>query len=348
MTVPMAELLDWSLALVPVLVMVCLFVWLDIFKLMSLGEVLVLLLAGGVVAIAVYPISGRLIDVLPLGFSGYSRFVAPWIEESFKALVIVTLFYLNRIGYKLDAVISGFAVGAGFSVVENILYLLRFPDLQPTVWMVRGLGTALMHGATCATLAAIAHELAERETREAASDYQFNPLWVLPGLVVAAAIHTLFNQFPDRPMLAMLGALVGTPLLLMAIFHFGSNEARGWLIEESANHRAALAALEGGAFPDDASGRKIAALAARAGGAQAAHIRDYLTVAMRLMVAAEEKLLGKPVPPAAELERDFAALESAKAAIGRSGFAALDPLLPFSRNDLWELKELREDLRKDG
>ena len=47
-----------------------------------------------------------------------------------KALVIVGLFRFNRIGYKLDAVISGFAIGAGFSVVENILYLAVFPELR--------------------------------------------------------------------------------------------------------------------------------------------------------------------------------------------------------------------------
>ena len=58
------------------------------------------------------------------------------------------LFAANRIGYKLDAVIFGFAIGAGFSVVENIFYLVRFPSSPPPVWMVRGLGTAVMHGTT--------------------------------------------------------------------------------------------------------------------------------------------------------------------------------------------------------
>ena len=64
--------------------------------------------------------------------------------------------------------------------------------------MVRGLGTAIMHGTTLAILAAIAHELAERETRGAARDYDFNPLWFVPGFLAAVAIHTLFNQFPER------------------------------------------------------------------------------------------------------------------------------------------------------
>ena len=341
----MAELFDWSLALLPALLMVGLFVWLDVFKLMSLREIVLLLLLGGLAALAAYPISGRVIDQLPLGFSFYSRFVAPWIEEALKAVAVAGLILANRIGYKLDAVVSGFAIGAGFSVVENIFYLVRFPELEASVWMVRGLGTALMHGATCAILAAVAHEMAERANRKSAARFRFNPLWLVPGLLVAGLIHTGFNQFPDRPMVAMMGALVATPLVLMGIFQFGTAEAQGWLAEESAAHRDALDQLKAGAFPADESGRRIAALAARLGGAPGERVRDYLAVEMALVVAAEEKLLGKPVD-AGNLQPLFDRRDSLRASIGRTTLAALDPLLPLSRNDRWEVAELREDVKR--
>jgi RsiW-degrading membrane proteinase PrsW (M82 family) len=109
-----AEAGRWGLALVPVLLLLLLFVWLDAFKLMRFGEVLTLLLLGGAAGIAAYPVSGRLLDTLPIGFSSYSRFVAPWIEEAIKCAIVVLLFRFNRIGYKIDAVICGFAIGAGF------------------------------------------------------------------------------------------------------------------------------------------------------------------------------------------------------------------------------------------
>ena len=341
----MAELLDWSLALVPVMLMIGLFVWLDVFKLTSLKEILLLLLLGGATALVAYPISGRVIDQLPLGFSFYSRFVAPWIEEALKAVAVAGLLIANRIGYKLDAVISGFAIGAGFSVVENIFYLLRFPELQASVWMVRGLGTALMHGAATALVAAIAHEFAERANRRAAARFRFNFLWLLPGLLVAGLVHMAFNQFPDRPMVAMMGALVATPLVLMGIFQFGTAEAQGWLAEESAAHRDALAQIRAGAFPDDPSGRRIAALAARQGGEAGNCIRDYLAVEMALVVAAEEKLLGQPVA-LDEVGALFSERVERRRGLGRATLAALDPLLPFSRNDRWEVAELREDLKR--
>lgn len=345
----LAQVIDWSVALVPVLVLTAGFVWLDVFKLMSLREMLGLLLLGGIAAGAAYPLSGMFLDTLPLGFTNYSRFVAPWIEEAMKAIAIISLFRFNRIGFKLDAVISGMAIGAGFSVVENVVYLLRFPDLTAGVWMVRGLGTAVMHGTTLAIMAAIAHELAERETREAAAAYDFNPWWFVPGFLAAVAIHTLFNQFPGRPLLAMVGTILLAPLALMAIFRLGTSEAQQWLGVERDAHRAMLDTLRAGRFPDDATGGRIAALAGRAGTRTAAQIRDYWTLLTQLVLTAEETLLDQSADDeriAVSAAADFTRLEQLKQALGRTTMAALSPLLPFSRNDYWELCQLRERLRK--
>src|SRR5256885_16758885 len=100
----------WGLALVPVLVLLAVFIWLAAFKLMSFKEIRVRLLPGGSGAAVAWPIAGRFLDTLPIGFSIYSRFVAPWIEEAIKAAAMIALFRLNRIGYKIDAIISGFAI----------------------------------------------------------------------------------------------------------------------------------------------------------------------------------------------------------------------------------------------
>ncbi len=338
----------WGIALIPVLVLLAVFTWLDAFELMNFREILLLLVLGGVAAVAVYPVSGRLIDTLPLGFSGYSRFVAPWLEEAVKAVVMIGLFWFNRIGYKLDAVISGFAIGAGFSVVENVIYLTIFPQYGTGTWLVRGLGTAVMHGTTLAILAAIAHQFAERETRQAAGDFDFNPLWFLPGYLAAVALHTAFNQFPDRPMVAMLGAVVFAPVAIIAIFHFGTAEAERWLATESAAHRAQLKALEAGGWPDDVSGRKIAALAERLPPHTAARIRRFWQLQAWLVIQAEEAMMEEAAGDVS-LDREqvraaFAELQGLRRALGRSTLAAVKALLPFSRNDYWEVSELRQRL----
>ena len=348
MTALLPEAAHWGLALVPVLVLLAVFVWLDAFELMRFREILLLLALGGVAAVAVYPVSGRLIDTLPIGFSGYSRFIAPWLEEGVKAIVMIGLFWFNRIGYKLDAVISGFAIGAGFSVVENIIYLTIFPQYGTGTWLVRGLGTAVMHGTTLAILAAIAHELAERETRESAGDFNFNLLWFLPGYLVAVALHMTFNQFPDRPMLAMMGAVVVAPVAILAIFQFGTAEAERWLTTERAAHQAQVDALKAGQWPDGPSGRKIAALAERLGPENAKRVHRYWELQAWLVAQAEETMIeeaaGKVSVDKEQVAAAFAELEGLRRALGKSTYTALKALLPFSRNDYWEVSELRQRL----
>ena len=342
------ESLHWGVALVPVLVLLAVFVWLDAFALMSLKEILVLLALGALGAVAAYPISGKMLDTLPIGFSLYSRFIAPWIEEAIKAVIMIALFRMNRIGYKLDAVISGFAIGAGFSVVENIFYLTIFPNYGTGTWLVRGFGTAIMHGTTLACLAAIAHEFAERETREAAGDFDFNLMWFVPGYAVAVALHTAFNQFPERPLVAMLGAVVIAPILLIGILSVGTAEAHRWLVVEKAEHLAQLEALRAGGWPDSPAGKRIAALAGRLDPEAAKRVRRYWELKAWLVAEAEETMIEEEEGDAefdpAKIRAAFAELDGLKRALGRSTFSALQSLLPFSRNDQWEVAELKQRL----
>src|SRR5437764_4330534 len=285
------EAAHWGLALIPVLVLLAVLDWLDAFERVNLKEILALLLLGGLAALLAWPVSGRLLDTLPIGFSNYSRFVAPWIEEAIKGAMIIVLFRMNRIGYKVDAVIAGFAIGAGFSVVENIIYLIRFPDYGAGTWLVRGFGTAVMHGATLAVMATIAHEFAERETRKPANEFDFRLWWFIPGYLAAVALHMAFNQFPDRPLIAMPGAVIVAPLALIAIFYFGSHEAQRWLAVEVAEHRAALKALRTGRWPDGPAGERIGALAARLDPEGAKRIRRYWELRAWLVAEAEEVLI---------------------------------------------------------
>ena len=348
MTALWTQSAHWGLALFPVLVLLAVFVWLDAFKLMRFSEIVALLLLGGAGALAAWPVAGRFLDTLPIGFSDYSRYVAPWIEEAIKAALMVLLFRLNRIGYKLDAVISGFAIGAGFSVVENIIYLVRFPDYAAGTWLVRGFGTAVMHGTTLAILAAIAHELAERETREAAADFDFHLWWFLPGYLIAVALHTAFNHFPDQPLVAMLGALVVAPVVLIGIFQFGTAEAERWLKAEHDGHEAQYEALTAGRWPEVPSSRKIAALAARVDQQSARRIRRYWELQAWLVAEAEETMLEEETGDVrfdpARIRAAFAELDSLRRALGPSTYRTLRALLPFSRNDYWEVAELKQRL----
>jgi len=214
--------------------------------------------------------------------------------------------------------------------------------------MVRGLGTAVMHGSAVAVLAATAHEFAEREMRGTVADFNFNLLWFIPGYLGAVAIHTAFNQFPEQPMMAMIATLAIAPFLIMGMFRFGAVEAQKWLSHEREVHRVALEAWQAGRYPDDDSGKKIAALVARSDPRTALNIREYCEQLTFLAWTAEDALHDQ-VDDVSKVEVEagaaFDRLEALRHDLGKTSFAALKPLLPFSRNDYWEISELEERLK---
>ena len=65
-----------------------------------------------------------------------------------------------------------------------------------------------------------------------------------------------------------------------------------------------------------------------------------------LVAEAEETLIeqeeGAVVMDKADVRAAFRELEGLRRALGKSSFTAFNALLPFSRNDYWELSELRQ------
>jgi len=346
-------ILNVVLALAPVLLLLAAFVWLDVLHLLSTRAIFSLVALGGLAAIASYPLSGQALDALPLGFSGYSRFVAPWIEEGLKGLTIVWLFARNRVGYKIDAVLCGLAIGTGFSLVENGIYLIQQPEISSGIWLVRGAGTAVMHTGTAAIMAALSHQLNERSLLAHLGDWKFHPTAFIPGYLVATALHTGFNQFPDRPIVAMVAAMIVVPFVAIFLYRFGAREASHMLEQEREEHVADQPALEAGEWPDSECGRQLRAYVEERSGRPdlAAQVMEYWRLLGELVLSAEDRLVeranGARLDPQAELDRTrFARLAEIERELDHPTLRSVRRLLPFSRNDLWSLDELREQLHR--
>ena len=121
-------LLHALLGLLPVVCFLGALVYLDSYKLVGRRWVLGTIIVGGLIAGLSYLANGWLLPVLDMEFQSYTRYVSPFIEELLKALVIIALIRLHRIGFLVDAAIFGFAVGTGFAVIENMYYLQILPD----------------------------------------------------------------------------------------------------------------------------------------------------------------------------------------------------------------------------
>lgn len=331
-------------ALAPVLIFLGVFVWLDAFKLVSRGELVLLLIGGGAMALVSYAVNGRFIDAMPIGFSDFSRFVSPPVEEVLKAALIFALFARNRIGFVIDAAIVGVAVGAGFSVVENLIYLGVFTHANVGVWVVRGFGTAIMHAGASALFATIGQHFTERYSRIDAQRHRFEILLFLPGLAVAIVAHGLFNQFAAQPVIAMVLTLFLVPLLFFLIFSRSEHSAHNWLLTDYENHQHMLNDIREGRLVDSPAGRFVLALAEQLPQQVAADIFRYIQVHTWLVAKAEEDLIDLEEGRAEDLGRtvhnQLQELHALERRIGPTALLTLNRHLHFTRRDLWEIHEL--------
>ncbi len=350
--------MDWLLfaklvvGVSPVLVLLIVFERLDVFQLVSSSSVAAYTLLGAALAALSYVSNAHVMDGLPIGFTDYSRYVAPVIEEVLKGLVIVGLFATDRVGFKLDAAIAGFAVGAGFSLFENTYLLTIFPTASLGVWLVRGFGTAVMQGGATALFAVITHEFTEHQAHKQGRHARLYPWLFAPGLLVAIAIHSAFNHLSGQPMQAMLGAFVLIPLTLLTVFAKGGASAHDWLENDHDGHAALLVELRAGRLAETREGRALDALAKRFPPGIAGRLREWIELQLTLVLRAEEVLLaherGEHVEIGAAEHAQFHRLDELGRQIGRAARHGIQPHLRFSRSDLYELHMLRHRAFANG
>ena len=174
-----------TVALLPVLVFLLALVLADSFKLVSTPNLARALAAGALAAVAATLLHGWLFDAFDVtdqGLVPFSRYVAPVTEETLKALFLVYALWRRQIGFLVDAAIIGFAIGAGFSTVENIEYLRTLTSTTIWLWVVRGFGTAMLHAGTTAIIAITAKSLIDRSPQRGLAV-------LIPGWAAAVLLH---------------------------------------------------------------------------------------------------------------------------------------------------------------
>ena len=341
-----------AICVLPVIVCLAAMEWIDAFKLLGLRDVVVLMVAGAVIATAAYYANGGVLDRFPIGADVYSRYGAPMVEEGLKAACIVALLARNRIGYLIDAAITGFAVGSGFALAENLFFLHQFTGANMGVWLVRGFGTAIMHGGATALFSIITLALYSPRLRVSADRFHFSPVLFVPGLVAAVLMHGIFNHFQHAPLLAMGVVLLGVPISLFAIFSAGETYAHRWLVEDRATHARLLDDMRSGAFEQTAGGRALAALAARMDPHSAADLFDYVRTNTEMVARADETLLAiedhERVALDVVLRGKLEHLHNLERRLGQTTLMAVRQHLQLSRDDLWKLHTLEADSRRNG
>jgi protease PrsW len=327
--------------LAPVLVFLGVLVSLDSFKLVPLARVLRFVLAGAGGAFVGWTLHTFLLAHHLVSETRLVHFIAPVTEETLKAIPVAYLVLRRRVGFLVDAAILGFAVGAGFALVENVEYLRAIHESHVSLWIVRGFGTAVLHGGTTAILAIVAKALDSRRATAAL-------VALLSGLGVAVAIHSLFNQFVLPPVVATLVLFVTLPFLLVGVFTLSERSTRRWLGDGFDSEVEMLQVTLQKHLEETRVGRYLQSLESRFDGTVVADMLCLVRIHLELGIRAKGVLLareaGLTVPPDEEVRASLKELRYLERSIGRTGLLALAPVLPAGSRDVWGIHMLESDV----
>ena len=322
--------------LLPVGCFLAVLLYLDSYKLVKLKAVVAVVAGGAVVAGASYLANDRALGLLDIDLTHFSRYVSPFIEELLKGLVIVGLIRAHRVGFLVDAAIFGFAVGTGFALVENIHFLDIARDAGVGTWIVRGFGTAIMHGGATAIFAVMGVALLERAS---GADMRLHML--LPGLFVAVLLHSAYNHLLASPRVATLATLVVVPLLLYVVFRRSEKAVGDWLGRGFDADTEMLELINSGRLSDSPVGQYLHTLKDKFQGPVVADLLCYLKLHTELALRAKGVLMmrenGFDVPIDDETRSKLTEIRFLEKSIGRTGLLAMKPMMHMSNEDLWQL-----------
>lgn len=298
---------------------------------------------GALAAALAFTVHRLLLEGVAIDPAVLRRYVAPAIEEPLKAALVVTLIARARVGFLVDAGIHGFAAGTGFALVENAWYAHALGDAGPWLWVLRGLGTAVLHGSTTAIVAITTRTLADRHVPWAPA--------MLPGLVLAFAVHSAYNHLALNPLLATAFVLLAAPVVMLVAFAVSERATRDWVGHGLDRDADLLELIHSGAIEHTPAGEYLTSLRARFPGTLVADMLCLLEIrlelAMRvkgLLIAREAGLDLAPDPGVADNLRELGFLERS---IGATGRLAMRPLLPEGR-ERWQIRLLEGRAARAG
>ena len=323
------------ISVLPVVVFLIALMFLDSYKLIRFRTVLLTVCLGFGVAFACWYINDSLKELLGFEHTRYAKYVSPIVEEALKASYIVFLISSKRVGFMVDGAIRGFAMGTGFAIVENVIMLSQLPDTSMFIWIIRGFGTAVMHGGTTALFGIISKDLSDRHESSAA--------WILlPGLLIAIIIHSAYNHLIYiSPELSAAGIVIGLPLVMLLVFQQSERSLKKWLGIGFDTDSELFEMITSGNITETRIGKYLISLKSRFPGEVVADMLCLLRIHLELSIRAKGMLLmreaGFDAPLDPEIKERFQELNYLEKSIGKTGRLTIMPFLRWSSHDLWQL-----------
>lgn len=326
----------FAVSLVPVVLFLFTLNYLDSFRLVRPRNIAIALAVGVVAAMVSLTINDILMQATGMSRTVTSRYAAPLIEETLKAAYVAWLIHNRRVGFMVDAAITGFAVGAGFALIENTYYIRVLESHNIAVWIVRGLGTAVMHGGMTAIYGLVTRTLVDR----------WGARWstYTPALGAVILAHSIYNHFILPPVTATILLHVLLPTTLLLAFRASERATRRWLGSQMDVDAELLEIVQSGAVGSSRIGHYTREMQRQFDPEMVVDMLCYMRVHLELAIAAKGMLMMreagfKPSTPEGTREK-FVELRHLEKNIGITGLLAIKPLLHKSTRDIWQIYQL--------
>lgn len=337
------------ISFIPIIIYLVILKSLDSFKLVKWKGLCLGIMLGIVSCAVAYSVS----DIAAcLDISYYS----PPAEELLKALAAILLMRVIHIAFFAEALCYGAAVGAGFALLENIVYLAYNPSMLPATALFRGMGTAMLHiGCTALFLTLLLlltspSPIHRRAVAKASGRYTPATLfalllkdgWKLVAALPSVFIHALYNIQYFSPLVRMLTVVVLFLIVFLLVSSYNERRITRWMEQSIMYDVELLTAIRGGKLADTKAGEYLLAVKEQFDAEVFFDMICYIQLYLELTISAKSRMMLREVGlPSAEsdeererrrsMTREFRVLRSN---IGTMGEMVLHPIVRLTREDL--------------
>ena len=343
-------------SILPVIIYIFMVYKIDNFSLINVKNLFLQVLCGMVAALAcfgLFQLTGSILS------ENQSEFINPVLEEVIKGIPLLWLATRKKIVFFIDSVICGAAVGGGFSILENLFYLLLGDGMSIGTILFRGLEVALIHMGCSAVIAAglmLGIRLILR-FRSGLTIRNRDVLMVISLLVVAPVLHVCHNTFHFNPIVQFIFVIATMGGLLVWTYFYDVGMIHSWLDTGLDKQLSLLDSIRQGHLDDTPAGNYLESVK------DVFQPEDYydiicyvllhveLSVASRSRVMLRESGLERELPLTNEMKEQilsqYTEYKILEKRLGNAARMTIAPIVKFDPAEYKALEDLRAECKKN-
>ena len=341
-------------ALLPVVIYIFVVYQIDNFSLISVKRLVLLILCGMLTALlcfGIFQLTGEMLA------DEHSDYLNPVMEEVVKGLPLLYLASRKKIVFFIDSVICGAAVGGGFSILENIFYLLLGDEMGMGTVLFRGLEVALIHMGCSAIVAAglmLVIRLIERSRSKL--DLKKSDIAMSVFLLLEAPLlHVCHNAFHFNPLMQFIFVFGTMGGLLMWTYYYDVDMIHRWIDKGLDKQFALLDSIKSGQLDNTQTGKFLVSIKEKFPPEDFFDIICYVQLHVELSVAAKSRVMVRE----SELVKDLPLSDENKTLIlsqyeeykllekrlGKAARMTIAPVVKYYPADYKALEDLRAECK---